>query len=395
MADLDTIIVGAGPYGLSIAAHLRAAGLPFQLFGTPLDSWRRYMPEGMILKSEPFASNLWDPARRFTFERYCKEKTLPYQPVGRPLSLATFLQYAEWFRQHAAGESCDIRIVRIRQNGNAFSVELADRANFTSRRIILAIGHMAFRVVPQQLSHLPEPLLYHTTRLGDITGYAGRDITIIGGGQSALETAALLHESGARVRILVKNRRIDWNAPSKPRSLFKRILAPDAGVGAGWKSFAVSELPRVFRWCFPPEKRHRFVAGSYGPGGAWWLRDRVDGRIETHLDCQVVSAAAETRGVRVASSGPKDHREFLTDHVVVGTGFKVDVDKLDFIDPDLRQSIVRESGGIPALNPCFETSVPGLFIVGIASSPVFGPIMRFMYGAKHVAPILTGFLKSR
>jgi thioredoxin reductase len=88
------------------------------------------------------------------------------------------------------------------------------------------------------------------------------------------------------------------------------------------------------------------------------------------------------------SRGPQGHREFETDHIIAGTGFKVDIDRLDYLDPSLRQSIVREAGGIPSLNSHFETSVPGLFIVGAASSPVFGPIMRFMYGAKHVGPIL-------
>lgn len=394
MADLDTTIVGAGPYGLSIAAHLRAAGLSFQLFGSPMESWRRYMPQGMILKSEPFASNLWDPNRRFTFERYCTEKGLPYQPVGRPLALSSFLEYAEWFRQHAAGESRDERIAGIRRNKSDLSMELADGTTVTSRRIILATGHMAFRVVPPQLSHLPEPLLLHTTRIGNAKTYAGRDLTIIGAGQSALETAALLHEAGARVRILVQNNRIEWNAPSKPRSLFERILAPDAGVAAGWKSVAISELPRAFRWVFPANKRHRFVAGAYGPGGAWWLRNRVDGQIETQMNCEVETATAKGSVVRVVSRGPQGKKEFETDHIIAGTGFRVDIDRLDYLDPALRQFIVRESGGIPALDARFETSIPGLFIVGVASSPVFGPIMRFMYGAKHVGPILTRRLKS-
>jgi FAD-dependent urate hydroxylase len=394
MADLDTTIVGAGPYGLTIAAHLRAAGLPFEMFGAPMESWRRYMPEGMILKSERFASNLWDPDRRFTFARYCKAKNLPYLPVGHPLSLALFLEYAEWFRQQTAGEPRDIRIVRISRKQNGFSVELADGTRFTSRHVILATGHMAFRVLPTQLSHLSEPLLCHTSRMGDVKTYAGRNVTIIGAGQSALETAALLNEAGARVQILAKSGRIEWNAPAKPRSLFERILAPDAGVAAGWKSVAVSELPRTFRWLFPAQKRHRFVAGAYGPGGSWWLRDRVEGKIETQLNCEIETATSENGRLRVISRGASGRDEFVTDHIVAGTGFEVNIDKLDYLEPGLRESIARESGGIPALSARFETSLPGLFIVGVASSPVFGPIMRFMYGAKHVGPILTRCLKS-
>lgn len=394
MTDLDTTIVGAGPYGLSIAAHLRAAQIPFQMFGSPMESWRRYMPEGMILKSERFASSLWDPNRRFTLERYCLEKGLPYRPVGDPLSLASFLEYAEWFRQHAAGESRDVRIVRIRRDTNSFSVELVDGTSFTSRRVILATGHMPFRAIPPQLSHLPEPLLLHTTGIGDVKAFAGRGVTIIGAGQSTLETAALLHEAGARVRILVRGSRVEWNSTSRQRSLLARILAPSAGIGAGWKSWAISELPGVFRWYFPANKRHCFVERAYGPSGAWWLRDRVDRRIELHLNCMVETATAQNGNVRVAARGSQGQIEFMTNHIIAGTGFKVDIEKFDYLDAGLRQSIARENAGIPSLDSHFETSVQGLFIVGVATAPVFGPIMRFMYGAKHVAPMLARRLKS-
>jgi thioredoxin reductase len=394
MADLDTAIVGAGPYGLSIAAHLRAARLPFQLFGTPLESWRKFMPDGMILKSEPFASNLWDPSRRFTLQRYCEESRLAYRPVGSPVSLASFLEYAEWFRQNAAGDSRDVRINLIRRNSEGFDLELADGTALTSRRVILATGHMLFRVVPEQLRHLPEPLVSHSTRIGDVKAYAGRDVTIIGAGQSALETAALLHEAGAHVRVLIRENRVEWNSPPKQRSLLARIVVPDAGIASGWKSVAISELPRVFRWYFPPAKRHRFVAEAYGASGSWWLRERVVDRIELVFNCTVTEASAENGGVRLSVSRPDGVSEMRTDHVIAGTGFIVDIDKLEYLDAPLRRSISRENAGIPALDSRFETSVPGLFVVGVASAPVFGPIMRFMYGAKHVAPVLTRRLKS-
>jgi thioredoxin reductase len=392
--DQDTTIVGAGPYGLSIAAHLRASGLPFELLGTPLESWRRFMPQGMLLKSERFASNLWDPKRRYTLRRYCEAKRLAYQAVGSPLSLELFLEYAEWFQQQTAVEPRPLKVSQLRwRRQGGFDVRLTDGTSFTSRRVILATGHMAFRSLPPELTNLPEPLVLHSTRIGDVGRYAERDVCVIGAGQSALETAALLHENGARVRVLVRRAQVDWNTPSKPRSLPARIVAPDAGVASGWKSFAVSELPRAFRWCFPPEKRHRFVAGSYGPSGSWWLRERVEGRIALLLGARVVSAEAGERGVRLQVQGLAGTDVIDTQHVVAATGFRIDIDRLDYLEPSLARSIAREAAGIPALDSRFETSVPGLFIVGVASAPVFGPIMRFMYGAKHVAPVLVNRLR--
>ena len=394
--DSDIVIVGAGPYGLSIAAHLRAAQQPFEIFGTALESWRTFMPEGMILKSERFASNLWDPTRDFTLQRYSVINRVPYQPVGSPLDLELFLQYADWFRQQAVGEIHDVKVIRIAPRAGGFELAFADGSHLTSRRVVLATGHMAFRKIPSQLSQLPEPLALHSTRVGDLKAYAGRDVTIIGAGQSALESAALLHEAGAHVRLLARTSRLEWNARSRPRPLSQRIFAPDAGVASGWKSYAVSELPRVFRWYFPAAKRHRFVRGSYGPSGARWLRDRVDGRVETWLDTQLESAeAADGGGVNLRVRRAGVSQQVHADRVIAATGFEIDIDRLEYLDPGLRAGIAREAGGIPALNSNFETSVPGLFIIGVASSPVFGPIMRFMYGAKHVAPALARQLKSR
>jgi len=109
------------------------------------------------------------------------------------------------------------------------------------------------------------------------------------------------------------------------------------------------------------------------------------------LSTRLVSvAAAKDGGACLHVQGPHGALELKTDHVVAATGFRVDIDRLEYLDPALAQSIAREVDGIPALNSQFETSVPGLFIVGLASAPVFGPIMRFMYGAKHVAPVLAG-----
>jgi lysine/ornithine N-monooxygenase len=99
-------------------------------------------------------------------------------------------------------------------------------------------------------------------------------------------------------------------------------------------------------------------------------------------------------GVRLQVRSPDGSSTLDTQHVVAATGFRVDIEQLEYLDPPLRQSIAREANGIPALSSHFETSVPGLYIVGIASAPVFGPIMRFMYGAKHAAPVLASRLKA-
>src|SRR5580692_4274627 len=69
----NTAIIGAGPYGLSLAAHFRRRGIPFRIFGRPMDSWRAHMPKGMLLKSDGFASNISDPDDQFTLGKFCAD----------------------------------------------------------------------------------------------------------------------------------------------------------------------------------------------------------------------------------------------------------------------------------------------------------------------------------
>ena len=393
MSVCNTVIVGAGPYGLSIAAHLKAAGISYQMYGTPLESWRKFMPAGMVLKSERFASNLWDPNGQFTLERYSAEHGIPYQAAGNPLSLADFLRYADWFRERAVGESIDAKVTRLQRTRTGFLLDFAGAPALEARRVVLATGHMAFRVIPDELAGLPEALCCHSSNIHDLLGYAGRDVTLIGAGQSALETAALLHEAGARVRVIVRSGEVRWNAPRNgERPLAHKIRNPESGIGFGWESFVVSEMPQWFRRVFPADLRHRYVARTWGPAGAYWLRQRVEGRIEVLLNCRVRQAQAEQGRVRLEVQGPDGTNTVMTDQVIAATGYKVDLDRVEYLDPDLKQSIARE-GGAPVLDSHFETSVPGLFVVGIGSAPTFGPVMRFMFGAKHVAPALTRRLR--
>ncbi|MGH8328106.1 MAG: NAD(P)-binding domain-containing protein, partial [Steroidobacteraceae bacterium] len=351
--DLETTIVGAGPYGLSIAAHLKVHRRPYRIFGRPMESWRKHMPEGMFLKSEPFASNLWDPGRRFTLERYCRAHNLPYQAVGRPVSLDLFLRYAEWFRQSTQQDPLDKTVVAIRRSGDGFTLHFSDGELLTSRRVVLATGHLSYQVMPPEISLLPEPLAAHCSRMRELSFYTGRSVTVIGAGQSALETAALLHEAGAHVSVLVRRPRVEWNQPSKPRPLLERIRAPDAGVASGWPSVAVSELPRTFRRLFAPEKRHRFVAESYGASGSWWLRDRI-GRIGISLGSKIETATVADGRVRLRVLSAEGTQELTTDHVIAATGYCVDVERLAYLDAGLVSEIRREAGAIPALSSSFE-----------------------------------------
>ena len=87
MTSVENVVVGAGPYGLSIAAHFRAHNIETLVIGRPMASWSANMPVGMALKSEIFASNLSDPLRQHTLENFYRARGLAYRPVGNPCPL--------------------------------------------------------------------------------------------------------------------------------------------------------------------------------------------------------------------------------------------------------------------------------------------------------------------
>ena len=240
MVKVENAIVGAGPYGLSIAAHLRAEGIESLVIGQPMASWRNNMPSGMILKSEPFASNLSDPQHRYTLERFYASRGMAYRPIGNPLSIADFLEYARWFQQQTRIEVVDATLIDLREADNGFELALADGGVIWARRVILATGYLPFRRIPSALDGLPSALISHSSEHRDLAQFARKDVTIVGAGQSALELAVLLHEQGVNVRVLARAGRVAWgNAPNLSRSMLRRFCYPDAGIGPGWRSVIV------------------------------------------------------------------------------------------------------------------------------------------------------------
>jgi cation diffusion facilitator CzcD-associated flavoprotein CzcO len=387
MSHHETAIIGTGPYGLSLAAHLRHRGLDYELFGPPMQSWSRFMPKGMLLKSEGFASNLWDPRRAFTLQAFCREKGIVFQPTALPVPIEVFLAYAAWFQERTDVSSNGLSITGIAKDGrNNFLLTSNDGRQFTARRVVIASGHMPFAYVPELLRILPGHLVAHTTHLHDLSGYAGRDVTVVGAGQSALETAALLVECGARVRVVARGE-IKWNPPAQAqRSLWQRIRAPESGLAPGWRSLFYSELP-AFPRHLPVSTRHQFVATKWGPAGTAWLFDRLNNKAELLTGRTIKWAEVVCDRARLTLNGPHGAETIDTDAVIAGTGFKADIDRLTMLSASLRAEIARE-GCAPKLSAGFETSVQNLHIVGILSAPTFGPVMRFMFGAKHAAPML-------
>jgi thioredoxin reductase len=386
-------IIGAGPYGVSIAAHMLAAGMDLRIFGKPMHRWRYQMPVGMYLKSEGRASSLSDPTGRHTLERFCADEGLPFTERTMPVSLETFTRYALAFQRELVPSVEEIMVDSIEESPGGFDVQLADGSGCRTRRAVVATGLEHSTYVPPVFLNLPPELISHSSDHRSLTRFRGKDVTVIGGGQSALETAALLLEEGAQVRIIVRRPAIEWNSPPRlgNRSFYRRMRHPLSNLGEGIQLALYSSAPFVFR-CFPRRLRVAKVKTVLHAAGAWWLRGRVEGRMET-LRSHFVSEAEATGGrvaLRLSGAGGTTVR-LTTDHVIAATGYRFDVQRLAFLSDGLKKRLRTEEQR-PKLSSGFESTVPGLYFAGMASANAFGPVMRFLAGADFTARSITGHI---
>jgi len=381
---VETAIIGAGPYGLSLAAHLAAAGKEFRIFGSPLASWRAHMPRGMHLKSGGFASNLSAPDPESTLKSWCARRGLAYEDNHRPVALSTFLDYSAWFQERYVPMLEDCQVVSLARNEQGFTLWLDDGEMVKARRVVLAVGITWFKHAPKILAGLPSELASHTYDHHDLSVFGGRKLLVLGAGSSAVDSAVLAGEAGADVALLARVPAIAYHDMPDPddMSWLKAITHLSSGIGPGWRSFMCSNAPRLFRR-LPAPLRLRATRRHLGPAPGWFMRGKLTAA--THLGQTLESAQAYGGRVLVTSRGADGRMvQIVADHVLSGTGYRPDLRRLPFLESGLREAIAQLEH-TPHLSDHFETSVPGLYAIGPLAAYAFGPLMRFMVGAEYAA----------
>src|SRR5215472_14054124 len=389
MTTCDVAIVGAGPYGLSAAAHLKAAnGLDIRVFGEPMSFWERHMPKFMLLRSPLAGSHLSDPDQDLTLQGY---QASIGKAITAPLPLRRFIDYGRWFQSQAVPDTDPRKIERVEKNGAGFRLTAEHGEVWKARRIIVAAGIEPFAWRPEQFKQVPHELASHSSDHPDLARFAEKKVVVIGGGQSALESAALLHESGADVEVLVRAPFVRWLWRHKWFHTFKpvaRLLYAPADVGQAGLSQLVAR-PDWFRR-LPRSMQDRWGKRAIRPAGAGWLNPRCQPiRITTS---RVVTSAVPQGDQLVLTLN--DGTERSVDHALLATGYRVDIALYSFLSKPLLKSI-ETVNGYPKLKKGFESSVPGLHFLGAPAAWSFGPIMRFVAGADFASRnLMRGILGS-
>jgi len=350
------------------------------------------MPRGMHLKSEGFASNLYDRKSELPLVAYCAERAIPYGDIGVPVAIETFIAYGLEFQRRYVPSLENVQVTSVKQSAGGFELSTAAGETFTAGRVVVGAGIVNFAYLPPEVASLPSAMVTHSSRHSDLSGLKGRKIAVLGAGASAIDIAVLAAQAGADVSIVARIPELQFHSPpNEPRPLLQRLQAPRSGLGTGWRSRMCTDIPLVFH-ALPASLRVKIVKNHLGPAPCWFTREAVEGHIRTILGVTVAGAHSDGQKVELTLRQPGNGDVRLeVDHVIAATGYKAAVSRLAFIDGSVR-SRIRTVDEAPALDRHFESSVPGLYFIGAAAANSFGPLLRFAFGAKYAAKRLSARL---
>jgi cation diffusion facilitator CzcD-associated flavoprotein CzcO len=361
---LDVIIIGAGPYGISIAAHAAEKKLSYKLIGYPMDFWKSQMPQKMFIRTPHELVRLSDPNDYFTIQRYAKETGANLEtPLPRPI----FVDYAFWFAEKTGVAFTPELAAGLTFDGQTFEVVTDQGSHFQAKNVVISIGVQPFKHVPAAFRELPEHLVSHTSGYTSFDQFSGKDVIVVGSGQSAWEAAALLYETKANVELIYRSDSVKYVAPSKTQEWTLR------GIGD-----IFYRLPTLLK------KKLRDL-GSQTVPVAEFLRSYVQGKVPEIGGVQIKEVSSDYIGkIRLQLSNGS---EKTADHVILATGYRLNVDNVPFLDNSLRQLISKEgnSNEYPKLNINFESNVRGLYFAGPLTAQSHGPTFRFILGLKKTA----------
>lgn len=373
MDETEIAVIGAGPHGLGATERLRAAGREVCVIGEPMSFWHT-MPKGLWMRSRRNGSSIGEVTGPLSMEGYTADTQAV---VERHLSLETFIEYGLWYQQRVAPDVIRRQVVQLDRNGRGFVLTFNDGTHLRAARVLVATGIAEFTRRPALMRQLPTDFASHVADHGDYERFRGKSVAIIGAGQSALESAALMHEGGVDVEVLARQPQVHYLHGDGLIDGLGR-LAPLFYAPTDVGPIGISRLvatPEVFRR-FPRPLFDVIAARAIRPAGASWLKPRLP-KVPITAGAAVTSASPHQDKVDLQLSNGTSRR---VDHLLFATGYDVDIRRYPFLDRALADQI-RCVDGYPVLKRGLESSVPRLHFLGAPAARSFGPVMRFVAGS--------------
>ncbi|MEP7110238.1 MAG: NAD(P)-binding domain-containing protein [Ferruginibacter sp.] len=369
------LIVGAGPFGLSLSAYAKKLGIDHIIIGKPMEFWKMNMPKGMFLRS----TCDWhlDVTNEYSIDKFLETRLVTCKDV-EPLSLDFYLEYAEWFIEQNQLNIIPVYITELYYNSDlSYKVICEDGTVLFAQNVVVAAGLKYFKHLPAEIiDRLPAGSYSHTCDFVNMALMKDKRVLILGGRQSAFEWAALLQEAGAKM-IHISHRH---NCPAFKTSEW------------AWVNDLVANLendPAWFRKLSPEEKDDA--------GKRLWSEGRL--KIEPWLEKRIMKQNVQIWSStqigycnRLANNeldiSLDNGTRFIVDHIIFATGYKVAISDLPFFANGNILSGLSIQNDFPVLDESFQTNLPGLYITGLPASQDFGPYFGFTITARTSALLI-------
>ncbi len=374
MHKYKLLIIGAGPYGLALAALAQHRGLDFSLVGRPMEFWRRNMPKGMCLRSD-FDWHL-DPLEVYTLAAYMKSAGIEAKHA-RPMPVTLFQDYAQWFQEKYHLQPRASLVRELRKSGELFEVGLENRETLLVENVVVALGFGSFKNIPEELAKkIPAGRCSHTGDTVDFDFLRGRSCLIIGGRQSAYEWAALIRENGGKEIHISHRHAVPKFEPSDWSWTRDQVRATEQNPG--WFRRLPPSEQEAIRQRFWAEGRLKLEP---------WLAPRID-KENIHLwPNTTLIGCQELLDGRVRAS-LDNGATFDVDHIILATGYRVDINRVPYFSQESILSNLHVVDGYTVLDEGFQSNISGLYFTGLPATKDFGPFFGFVVGSTVAAKIV-------
>lgn len=376
--ETNLLIIGAGPFGLSLAALASQLSIDHLIVGKPMEFWQNNMPKGMYLRS----ACDWhlDPLDIDTIESFLATQGKTSRDV-EPLSLEFYLSYVVWFRKKKEINPSPIYVRRLDYDylSKRFTATTFAEEQILAKRVVVAPGFKHFAYIPDELKkRLPARRFEHTSSFVDFSAAENKRYLIVGGRQSAYEWAALLLEAGAKaVHISHRHDRpvfkpSDWS--------WVNPLVDQMATNPSWfRQLSIAEKERI---------QERLWAEGRLKLEPWLGPRLMSDRVKVWPKTQVAEAVEQPGGDVLVQL--TNGESFTVDQIVLATGYRVEISKLPLLANGNILGDLQRRNGFPVLDDHFQTSVPGLFITSMPATQDFGPFFGFTMAVRTSAKLICG-----
>lgn len=359
-----TLIVGAGPYGVGLANELAARREDFVITGIPFSLWFDHTQDLMSIRSDWHTSEIHAPGHRYDLREFLRRNYPDRETeiTRKRIPVSIFREYLQDVAVRLQFPVLETLVDTIEFDGSRFRSTCRNEQVIESDTVVVAAGIEPHRYLPPQLQHMPRGKVVHTWDVGAFQKVSDKKVLVVGAGQSAAEAVAGLRRSNA----------VTWVTRGKPVYFSEPINLPTPVFNL---ALSLSPLYYFLPGALRTVLARSFVQSTITPD----MRDHVESR-------DVTRAQADVAGLKLSANGAVRSESLAEnfDMVVAATGYRYSLENVAFLSPSLRSKIktVRQ---IPRLNVNFETTAPGLYMVGGIAEPTHGPAQRFMMGSSHAA----------